>query len=216
MTVLALFDLDHTLLDGDSDQLWGDFLRQKAWVGTDYQRQKDQFYQDYLAGTLDYPAFIRFVLAPLKGRPMEELHRLRSEFSAQLIVPKLRQAGIEAVRRHQQAGDQVLLITASNRFVAEASALPLQIDIVLATEPAIHDQCYTGEMVGDPCFREGKIAHLNAFLQRSDLQPQTIYFYSDSHNDLPLLSNVSHPQVVCPDPILHKVASEKRWPILQW
>ncbi|QGX39502.1 HAD family hydrolase [Permianibacter aggregans] len=216
MTVLALFDLDHTLLNGDSDQLWGDFLREKAWVGPDYQQQKDRYYQDYLDGTLDYPSFIRFVLAPLKGRPLNELHQLRHEFSTRFIAPQLRAAGIAAVQQHQCAGHHVALITGSNRFLAEASAVHLQITTVLATEPVILDQQYTGEMSGEPCYREGKIWHLEQFLSRSGQQPETIFFYSDSHNDLPLLSKVSHPHVVCPDSILHQVASEKRWPILQW
>lgn len=216
MAVLALFDLDHTLLAGDSDQLWGDFLRDKAWVGADYQQRKDQFYLDYLTGSLNYHDFIQFVLAPLKDRDMNALITMRHEFAERCIGPRLRRDGIAAVRAHRQAGDEVALITATNRFIAQAAADQLGIEHVMATQLVVAQQRFTGEMLGTPCFREGKIDHLKQFLVANHFTDPLLWFYSDSHNDLPLLSTVDKPVVVCPDDRLHRVAVERQWPVLSW
>lgn len=213
---LALFDLDHTLLEGDSDQLWGDFLLQKGWIGPDYQQHKDEFFADYLAGRLDIHAFARLVLSPLVGKREAELLTLRREFGNRLIAPRLRRAGMERIDWHRERGHRIVIITATNRFVAAASAELLDVGDLLASEPELQDGVFTGELTGIPCFRDGKVQRLEQFCAAENLSSVDLHFYSDSHNDLPLLQHAHFPHVVTPDARLRAHAEKNGWPILNW
>jgi HAD superfamily hydrolase (TIGR01490 family) len=213
---LALFDLDHTLLEGDSDQLWGDFLLQKGWVSTDYQERKNAFFADYQNGQLDIHAFARLVLGPLIGKRETELLTLRREFGQRFIAARLRPAAMARIDWHRERGQRIVIITATNRFVAAASAELLDIGDLIASEPELKDGVFTGELTGIPCLREGKVRRLQDFCAAEQLDAGDIHFYSDSHNDLPLLQYAQFPYAVNPDPTLHRHATHHGWPILDW
>lgn len=213
---LALFDLDHTLINGDSDQLWGNFLQDIGWVDERYQQRKDEFYRDYLNGQLDYTAFIEFVLSGLKGKSVEEWVELRQLFAKDYLEPCIRSAALSALALHRAQNDIIVMITATNRFIAEAAGQLLNIEHVLASEPEIIHGKFTGKMLGSPCFQQGKIEHLSQFIQQKSLHHLTRHFYSDSHNDLPLLRTVEYAYAVTPDPQLKAHAIAQAWPILTW
>lgn len=210
---LALFDLDHTLLAGDSDQLWGDYLAQRGLVPPDYPARKHAYYADYQAGRLDFPAFARFVLEPLSRLPLPELLQLRAGYGRDAVRPVLLRRGLERIREHQAAGDRVLIITATNRFIAEPAAALCGVPELLATEPERVDGRFTGNYTGTPCFREGKLARLQAWLAEHGGSLDGACFYSDSHNDLPLLRAVARPVAVDPDPPLRAEAAARGWAI---
>lgn len=213
---LALFDLDHTLLNGDSDQLWGDFLYERHWVDERYQRDKDAFFADYQHGKLDIQAFARLVLAPVKGKSERELEALRQLFAQQKIAPQLRADGLRYWHKHRQAGDLCIIITATNRFIASAAADILAADALIASEPEIIGDTFSGELCGIPAFRDGKVARLVNECARQNWSLTDACFYSDSHNDLPLLNYVANPIAVTPDAVLRQVAQMNAWPILEW
>lgn len=213
---LALFDLDHTLLEGDSDQLWAEFLFARGWVGADHLRNKDALFADYLAGRLDIHAAARVVLGPLVGKRERDLIELRREFGAQSIAPRLRSKAMERIDWHRERGHRIVIITATTRFVATASAELLDVGDLLATEPELQDGVFTGELTGIPCFREGKVQRLQAFCDAEGIDSVDLHFYSDSHNDLPLLQHAHFPYAVTPDAILREHALQSGWPILDW
>ena len=213
---LALFDLDHTLINGDSDQLWGDFLRDIGWVDERYQQQKDRYYLDYLHGELDYTAFIEFVLDALKGKPLTEWLSLRQTFAQDYLQPSIRHDAMRVIAQHRANADTIVMITATNRFIAEAAAQRLGIEQVLASEPEIIDGRFTGKMLGPPCFQHGKLVHLNQLAQQKSWHHLARHFYSDSHNDLPLLNAVEFAYAVTPDERLKAHALALGWPVLDW
>lgn len=215
---IALFDLDHTLLDIDSDHSWGQFLVNQQLVDAAYYRQRnDDFYQDYIAGTLDATAYNEFVFEFLASTDPADLQTYYQTFFDTIIHPAIRPAGLACVRQHQAQGDTVILITATNRFVTGPIAQCLGIPYLLATEPEQSGQRYTGRVAGQPCFREGKLQHLQQWLAQHG-QPSLTgsYAYSDSFNDLPLLQQVERPHVVTPDVRLRDMAIRQGWPILDW
>ncbi len=212
---LAIFDLDNTLLGGDSDYLWGQFMVEQGLVdGEAHERENQCFYDDYLAGTLDIHAFLAFVLQPLSNHPLNELFTWRARFIEEKIHPVLLPKATALLEKHRSAGDTLLIITATNRFITEPIAEVLGIPHLLATEPEICDDRYTGKVSGIPCFQQGKVERLMIWLQETGHNLENSWFYSDSHNDIPLLSQVTHPVAVDPDPRLAQHARENDWPVI--
>lgn len=212
---LVLFDLDNTLIAGDSDHLWGEFLVEQSLVDvTDYRARNDEFYQAYQRGVMDIEAYLRFALAPLNRFSFAELNALHRQFLRDKIEPLRLRKAEALIAEHQANGDVLAIITSTNRFVTEPIARMLGIKHLLATELEVVDERYTGNILGLPCYREGKINHLQNWLQRNPQDLTGSYFYSDSINDLPLLQEVDNPIVVDPDPLLTKHAQENNWPVL--
>ena len=212
---LAIFDLDNTLIAGDSDHGWGEFLVANDKVDANhYQRMNDQFYVDYEAGCLDILAYLEFSLAPLAATSLEELAALHLKFMQQIISP-LRLPKAEAlIEQHRQAGDRLLVITSTNRFIVEPICQALGIDELLATDPEIIDGRYTGKIVGTPTYQEGKVERLKLWLSENNETLAGSYFYSDSINDLPLLLEVDKPVAVDPDDALSAEATSRGWDII--
>ncbi|MGD9391222.1 MAG: HAD family hydrolase [Thioalkalispiraceae bacterium] len=212
---LAIFDLDNTLLKGDSDYEWGQFLARQGLVDKDsYERENHRFYNEYKAGTLDIFEFLEFSLRPLSEHRPETLNQLHEKFMAECIRPMITAASRSKIEEHRQADDILLIITATNRFVTGPIAAELGIDNLLATDPEIINGRYTGKVSGTPCFRDGKVERLESWLRQNGLNLADSYFYSDSHNDLPLLEKVTHPVAVDPDETLQQHAEMKGWPII--
>ncbi|MES9882427.1 MAG: HAD family hydrolase, partial [Sedimenticola sp.] len=183
---LAIFDLDNTLLAGDSDYLWGIFLAEQGVVDEEhYARENERFYQEYKDGELDILEFLRFSLKPLKENPQDRLFTLRDEFMRIKIEPIILNAAKALVEKHRRAGDTLMIITATNAFVTRPIADALGMDHLLATEPEIVDGRYTGEVAGIPCFQHGKVERLEQWLKQQGADLQGSHFYSDSHNDIP-------------------------------
>lgn len=212
---LAIFDLDNTLLSGDSDYLWGRHLAELGAVdGESYEAANRRFYEDYKAGRLDIMAFLTFSLRPLAENDPAELERWRADFIERRIHPLIGQPARALVESHRRAGDTLLIITATNRFVTEPIAALFGIEHLIATEPERRNGRFTGRVAGMPSFREGKIARLRDWLAQTGHSLAGSTFYSDSHNDLPLLELVDHPVAVDPDKALHAHAEGAGWPII--
>ncbi len=212
---LALFDLDNTLLDGDSDLEWGELLAAEG--AADLERTRE-FHADYHAGTLDIDQFLRFQLEPLAREPMPRLLAWRERFLAERILPRIPRRSREIVAEHRDLGHTLVMITATNDFLTRPIADALSIEHLIATRAERQNGRFTGRVDGRPCFREGKIARLAEWLEAqrctmSDVRES--WFYSDSHNDLPLLLLVDHPIAVDPDPALRSVAVRERWRIIE-
>jgi HAD superfamily hydrolase (TIGR01490 family) len=212
---IALFDLDNTLIAGDSDYLWGCFLVEQGIVdGKLYESENQRFYDQYKVGELDIHEFLDFQLRPLAEHSMETLERWRSQYIEEKIAPILLPRAEELIDRHRQAGDTLVIITATNRFITGPIAGLYKIQHLLATEPEIINDRYSGDITGIPCFQDGKVLQLEAWLGSNRQSLDDSWFYSDSHNDLPLLNRVSHPVAVDPDEILEQHASEHDWPVI--
>jgi len=211
---LALFDLDNTLLAGDSDYLWGCFLVGKGLVDRQlYEQANDRFYREYAEGRLDIHEFLNFALQPLAEIDTETLRSLHREFMETSIHPIMNAAGRERIDQHRRRGDHPVIITATNSFVTGPIAEAFGVPDLIATEPERIGGRYTGRVAGTPCFQHGKIERLHAWLQTSGLDMEQSWFFSDSHNDLPLLQAVSHPVAVDPDPQLREIAEQRGWQI---
>lgn len=212
---LAIFDLDNTLLAGDSDHLWGEHLAEIGVVdGPHHRRENDRFLREYEEGSLDIGAFLRFSLRALADNDPADLQRWRRDFIEQRIVPVVAPGAPALLQRHRDAGDHLMIITATNRFVTEPIAELLGVDTLIATEPETRAGRFTGNAVLPPCFREGKVERLHAWLDGLDTALAGSAFYSDSHNDLPLLERVERPVAVDPDPILERTAAQRGWEII--
>ncbi|QJD59279.1 HAD family hydrolase [Pseudomonas sp. gcc21] len=212
---LAIFDLDNTLLGGDSDHAWGQFVvAQNIVDAAVYQERNDQFFNDYLAGRLDIEVYLNFCLQMLAEHPEEQLDTWHQQFMKEVIDPIMLPKAIELIEQHRQAGDTLMIITATNRFVTGPIAARLGIDILLATECERVDGRYTGKTTDIPCFREGKVTRLERWLGENDQSLDGACFYSDSYNDLPLLSMVDRPVAVDPDEKLRAHAEDKGWEII--
>lgn len=212
---LALFDLDNTLIAGDSDHAWGEFLVTRGLVNAEeYKEANDRYLEAYQQGTLDIHEYLSFSLRPLTRYPLPDLHRWREEFVDQWIRPLVLDKGLELLERHRKKGDQLVIITATNRFITQPIADLLGVKKLIAVEPEMLDGAYTGKVIGTPSFREGKITCLEAWLQQHQLSLKGSHFYSDSHNDLPLLQKVDHPVAVDPDPALKAHAEAQGWPVI--
>jgi HAD superfamily hydrolase (TIGR01490 family) len=212
---LAIFDLDHTLIDGDSDHAWGEFMVNKGLVDADnYRAQNDQFYADYLAGELDIKVYQEFVLGAVSRFTLDEIQALHREFMATSIKPMRLPKASKLLDKHRRQGDYLLIMTSTNRFITQPIANALGVDHLLATEGKISNQRYTGLMSGTACFAEGKVKRLQEWLGGSGQSLKGSYFYSDSHNDLPLLKLVDHPVAVDPDDKLSQFARKMNWSII--
>jgi HAD superfamily hydrolase (TIGR01490 family) len=215
---LALFDLDNTLLAGDSDFEWAQFLISKGVLDREVHEAKNQeFYDAYKAGTLDIHAFLEFQLAPLARHDRAELDDWHREFMETHIRPVIGVAARTLVEQHLAAGDLCAIVTATNSFVTGPICREFGISHLIATIPACENGHFTGVPRGLPAFREGKIERVEAWLEALGLWWSSFEqssFYSDSLNDLPLLAKVSHPVAVDPDDTLRAHASQRGWPIL--
>lgn len=212
---LAIFDLDNTLLAGDSDYLWGRFLIENQLVdSTDYEHQNQQFYDAYRNGTLDIQAYLHFQLGVLKKFDYQELLSWRQQFIVQKIQPIVLPKAITLIEHHRLQGDCLLIITATNEFITQPIAELLAIPHLIACQVDIQHGQFTGQARGIPSFREGKVIRLEHWLQEQKRSWQDSWFYSDSHNDIPLLSRVMHPVAVNPDPQLLEHATNYGWPVM--
>jgi HAD superfamily hydrolase (TIGR01490 family) len=215
---IALFDLDNTLLGGDSDYEWALFLVDQGVVDPEvYKAGNDRFYRQYLDGTLDIHEFLDFQLAPLARHPPEQLDRWRAEFMTTRIRPIILPKARELVDRHRRNGDLVAIITATNSFITTPIAQAFGVEHLIATEPEQVDGRFTGRVTGTPCFREGKPARVREWLTGRGLALEGFeesWFFSDSRNDVPLLECVSHPVAVDPDDALGALARERGWSIM--
>ncbi|GAB3674472.1 histidinol-phosphatase [Salinisphaera aquimarina] len=212
---LTLFDLDHTLLADDSDYQWNRFLVDEGVVDrTLYERENERFHDQYKAGNLDIHAYQRFALAPLLTHALDDMHALRARFVAERIQPVVARHARALVALHRERGDALAIITATNRFITEPIAELLDIDTLIATDPEIVDGAYTGEIAGTPSFQEGKIARAQAWVAAQPQAFERVTFYSDSHNDLPLLRWADVAIAVDPDDTLAAAARDAGWPII--
>jgi HAD superfamily hydrolase (TIGR01490 family) len=212
---LALFDLDNTLLAGDSDYEWGQFLVDRGVLDREsYEAQNRAYYDQYVAGTLDIHEFLGFALRPLAAHEPADLERWHAEFMAARIRPMIGAPARDLVRKHLGAGDLCAIITATNSFVTRPIAREFGIEHLIATEPEKLNGRFTGKVAGIPCFREGKVRRLDAWLAErgkrlADFAESILY--SDSHNDLALLERVTRPVAVDPDEQLAAAAGSRGW-----
>ncbi len=216
---LALFDLDHTLIPIDSDHEWGEFLvRTGAVDGAAFRRRNDEFFIQYQTGTLDPVVYLEFALSTLAGFPRARLDQMHAQFMEEVIEPALRPAARALLQRHQDNGDLVAIVTATNRFVTEPIARALGVEHLIAALPQqdAHGEI-TGQLLGTPTHGAGKVSHTHAWLASmgkalGDFERS--HFYSDSHNDLPLMSVVTDPVATNPNAVLTAHATRHGWPIL--
>lgn len=211
---LALFDLDNTLIGGDSDHLWGEFMCQIGAVDADiYRDQNDKFYADYQAGKLDIFAYNEFCMAPLKNHSAAQLLQWQQQFLNEIIIPAILPDGQASIAEHKRNQDNVVIITATNEFITKPIADHMNVQTLIATKPERIDNRFTGKVTGTPCFQEGKVTRLNEWLGGTNDNLSGSYFYSDSINDLPLLELVDHPVAVDPDNKLRAHAHQQAWPV---
>ncbi|MBU1237399.1 MAG: HAD-IB family hydrolase [Gammaproteobacteria bacterium] len=215
---LVLFDLDNTLLAGDSDFEWAQFLISKNVLDREVHEARNiEFYEHYKAGTLDIHAFLDFQLAPLSRHPREELDAWHAEFMATHIRPIIGAPARTLVQRHLDDGSLCAIVTATNSFVTGPIAREFGIPHLVATIPAQENGRFTGKPRGTPAFKDGKVERVDAWLEELGYWWGSFgetWFYSDSRNDLPLLSRASHPVAVDPDDALRDHARQHGWPIL--
>lgn len=215
---LVLFDLDNTLLAGDSDYEWGQFLIDRGVLERAHHEARNQaFYEDYKAGRLDIYAFLNFSLRPLATHSRAQLDAWHAEYMQTRIAPMITDAARTLVNRHLQEAELVAIITATNSFITAPIARAFGVQHLIATEPEQINGRFTGEVAGTPCFREGKITRLEQFLAHHGTRLDCLTssrFYSDSLNDLPLLQKVQQPVAVDPDPTLRAHALAHGWPII--
>jgi HAD superfamily hydrolase (TIGR01490 family) len=220
---IALFDLDHTLLPVDSDHEWGRFLVRLGVVdGAYYEQENERFYNDYKAGKLDIYGFLQFALKPLASHSKHTLDQWHRQFMQEVIEPQIRPEALSLVKKHQDLGDLCCVVTATNSFVTKPIAERFGISHLIATEPEITSPhqpiAFTGNVSGEPNFREGKVTHVEAWLTLHQLSWDTLQkscFYSDSMNDLPLLDKVQTPIATNPDARLRQLAVDRNWQILE-
>jgi HAD superfamily hydrolase (TIGR01490 family) len=212
---LAIFDLDYTLLAGDSDYAWGEFMIEHGLVdGAAYRAANDRYFAQYQAGTLDIHEFLQMALAPLARQDRATLDKLHAEYMQQRIRPMIAPGAPALLDKHRARGDTLIIITSTNRFVTAPIARALGVEYLLATDPEELNGRYTGRVSGTPCYREGKVVRLNEWMRSNDKDLKGSWCYSDSHNDLPLLQESEHPVAVDPDPILRSEATARGWPVI--
>ena len=217
-TELALFDLDNTLLSGDSDYEWAQFLIERGVLErAAYEARNEHFFRQYKSGRLDIHEFLEFQLAPLARYPREQLDAWHGEFMQSKVRPMIRRKGRDLVRRHLDDGHLCAVVTSTNSFITAPIAREFGVDHLLATELELNNGRFTGRPSGTPCFRQGKVTRLAEWLGE---RGQTLgsfsasWFYSDSLNDLPLLERVTHPVAVDPDETLQGEALARGWNVI--
>ena len=212
---LTIFDLDETLIAADSDHEWGQFVVDRGLVDAqEHKKKNDDFYEQYKAGQLDIDEYLQFSCSVLTQYSIEDLHQFRTEFIAQRILPIILQKAQDLVKKHRDLGDTLLVITSTIEFITRPIVDEFGIDILIAPDPEIVSNRYTGRIVGVPSFAAGKVTRLEQWLANRQDSLEGSSFYSDSHNDLPLLSLVDNPVAVDPDPILREKAEENQWSII--
>ena len=212
---LAIFDLDNTLIAGDSDHAWGEFLVEKGVVDpAEYQQKNDYFYQQYQQGQMDIYEYINFAFSPLAANDIDQLNQWHQEFMREKIQPLFLPLSTALLERHRNQGDYLLIITSTNSFITAPICKLLGVDDFIATEPEMENGQYTGKLQGIPSYREGKITRLNAWLKDNNMSLENSYGYSDSINDMPLLEHVDNPIVVDGDPELIAEAQRRGWPCI--
>ncbi len=219
MSDIALFDLDHTLLPIDSDYEWGQFLvRIGAVDPVEFKRANDEFFAQYQAGVLDPVAYLEFALGTLAQFPRERLDAMHAQFMREVVEPNILPQSKALLRRHLDAGDLVAIITATNRYVTAPIAASLGVEHLIAAEPELDASGkITGKLVGTPTQGAGKVTHTHAWLAKQGKTLSSFersHFYSDSHNDIPLLSVVTHPVATNPNTLLATHANARGWPLL--
>ena len=213
---LAIFDLDHTLINGDSDHLWGEYMVEMGIVDEQaYRQRNDAFYLDYQRGSLDNDQYLAFALEPLTHYSLDELYAWRADYVDKWIKPLVAPGAAALLDSHRQRDHQLMMISATNLFVSEPIGHLLGIPTVLATEPEIIDNRYTGRFLGIPTYQQGKVAALREWLDERADELVDSYFYSDSLNDLALLEQVNHPVAVTPDDDLKAIAEARNWKIIE-
>jgi len=213
---LALFDLDNTLLHGDSDHEWGMHLCEIGAVdANEHRARQQQYYEDYTKGVLDINEFLEFQLAPLAQNPMEALEGWRKDYLDRKIEPMIEETALAIIDKHRQQGHDLVILTATNSFVTRPIAERLGIDTLIGTDPEILNGRFTGKVQGIPCFQQGKVTKLHSWMADHQHNLADSWFYSDSHNDLPLLLEVENPVATNPDEQLTTEAKQRGWPILQ-
>ena len=215
---LAIFDLDNTLLNGDSDYNWSLFLIKKGILDQSiYEQQNEEFFKDYQTGSLNIYAYAEFQFKPLRENERFFLNDLRDEYVATIIRPMITEKAKDLVNEHRSQGDQLLIITATNSFITKPIAALFGIEELIGTDLEEINNQFTGKIKGVASFQEGKVTRLNQWLDEKHLtlaQFDKTFFYSDSKNDLPLLRIVSHPVAVNPDATLNTEAKKNNWPIM--
>ncbi len=212
---LAIFDLDETLIAEDSDHAWGEYVAENGLVNAaEHKRNNDKFYAQYKAGELDIDEYLRFACSVLAQHPLEDLYAHRARFVATCIEPLILNAAKELVEAHRAKGHKLMVITSTIEFVTRPIVDLFDISTLIAPMPELVDNRYTGAIVGVPSFGAGKVTRLMGWLAESDDTLEGAYFYSDSHNDLPLLRLVDNPVAVDPDPTLRQEAEEKAWSVI--
>ncbi|WP_320822423.1 HAD family hydrolase [Reinekea sp.] len=212
---LAIFDLDNTLICGDSDHAWGQFLVDRGLVdAAQVGSANDYFLAQYQAGCLNIDEYLNFALAFLAGKSPQELAPLHRLFMTEVIEPMVLPQALELIGHHRALGHRLLIITATNRFVTEPIAQRLGIKQLIACEPELTGGRYTGKATGTPSFGQGKVVRLAQWLTEQNESLDGAWFYSDSRNDLPLLERVEHPIAVNPDATLRDIAQKNAWTIL--
>ncbi|MSR10701.1 MAG: HAD family hydrolase [Gammaproteobacteria bacterium] len=214
---LALFDLDNTLLAGDSDHAWGEFLISKQLVEeTTHRAENDRYYQQYREGKLDIHAYVRFTLLPILALSRAQRLALHAEFMRNAITPLYLPKADALVEQHLNSGDLTVIVTATNEFITQPIAERFRVEHLIATELEMEKDRFTGRIEGIPCYQFGKVEKLEKWLQRqtAKLSLNEAVFYSDSINDLPLLERVAVPVAVDPDAQLHAEATSRGWKII--
>ncbi len=210
---LAIFDLDNTLIHGDSDHAWGEFLVQNNLVdGELYRTKNDEFYRQYVEGTLNIHEYLEFSLSVLTQYSYDEITQWRARFYDQVFTKMMQPKASDLLNEHREKGDYLLIITATNLFVTEPAKELLNVDDIIAPTPELVDNQYTGKVTGTPSFQEGKVIRLKEWLEDNNHSLEDSFFYSDSHNDLPLLELVDNPVIVDGDHHLLKAAEQRGWP----
>ena len=213
---LALFDLDNTLLRGDSDYNWAKFLISKGLLDEkEHTSKNEKFYQDYKDGVLDIYEFCEYQFRPLKNNKRKKLDQLREEYLAQIIKPLISNKARDLVRHHKENKDLCIIITATNSYITKPIANEMGIENLIGTDPEEKEGEFTGAVLGTPSFQSGKVIRIKEWLANHNKNLESFdktFFYSDSQNDIPLLEAVTNPVVVNPDEILKKIAIEKNWP----
>ena len=215
---LALFDLDHTLLPIDSDYAWGEFTIRIGWCDAEhFARQNDAFYADYQAGALDIHEYVRFATDAFRRQGPQAAAQAHAQFMQEVVQPAIRPEALALLQKHRDAGDRLVIVTATNEFVTRPIAKALGVNELIAVElERDATGWFNGEIKGTPSMREGKVTRLQQWLQTQGLSWETVHttFYSDSRNDLPLLHRVTQAVATNPDDTLRQVAQDKGWPIL--
>ena len=212
---LAIFDLDNTLLAGDSDYLWGQFMVEQGHVdGSWYERENRRYYEQYKAGTLDIREFCAFSMQPLTQHEPERLYAWRQQFIREKIACIVAAGTPALLERHRAQGDRLLITTATNRFITEPIAQLLGVSDLIATDPEMRDGRYTGQISGVPNFQDGKVQRLAQWRAQQPQHYAHTSFYSDSRNDLPLLLLADTAVAVDPDDVLRAEAVSRGWPVI--